>query len=106
MPPVNWLAGWVQLWFSIAITKTVLTSCAYALKLHAAKSASVPKSRGSRIVYIFESPHSDFAGYAGVRFMPRARNPLRADNTTSSMNSNAVLLHDERRVKGCKDFVG
>jgi hypothetical protein len=38
--------------------------------------------------------------------MPRARNPLRADNTTSSMNSNAVLLHDDRRVKGCKDFVG
>ena len=38
--------------------------------------------------------------------MPRARNPLSADNTTSSMNSNAILLHDERRVKGCKDFVG
>ena len=38
--------------------------------------------------------------------MPRARNPLGADNTTSTMNSNAVLLHDERRVKGCKDFVG
>jgi len=38
--------------------------------------------------------------------MPRARNPLRVDNTTSSMNSNTVLLHDERRVKGCKDFVG
>ena len=61
MPPVDWLAGWVQLWFSIAITNTVLTSCACALKLHAAKSASVPKSRGSRIVYIFESPRIDFA---------------------------------------------
>src|SRR6267154_2268472 len=42
MPPVNWLAGWVQLWFSIAITKTVLTSCALALvPPSAARQASV-----------------------------------------------------------------
>src|SRR3954451_1798737 len=30
MPPVNWLSGWVQLWFSMAMTKTVLSSSALA----------------------------------------------------------------------------
>ena len=37
--------------------------------------------------------------------MPRARNPLRADNTTSSMNSNAVLLH-EGELYEAESFMG
>ena len=83
-----------------------LTAWACALKLHAAKSASVPKSRGSRIVYIFESPRSDFAGLPEFASCHALAIHLGPTTTTSNMNSNAVLLHDERRVKGCKDFVG
>src|ERR1700746_1560517 len=52
MGPENWLAGWVQLWFSMAITKTVLIlspsllSSARAVKLpnaiSIANAASMP----------------------------------------------------------------
>src|SRR5215475_13210223 len=46
MVPVNWFTGWVQLWFSIAITKTVLTCCALAFKLlNATNSATAPRMR-------------------------------------------------------------
>src|SRR5215471_19208363 len=44
MPPANWLAGWVQLWFSIAITKTVLISSALALmQPNVVNRASTPR---------------------------------------------------------------
>src|SRR4051794_28349623 len=44
--PVNWFAGCVQLWFSIAITNTVLTCCARALALPmVVRSANAPTAR-------------------------------------------------------------
>src|SRR5580704_4614967 len=40
MFPVNWFAGCVQLWFSIAITKTFLISWALALTLPSALTSA------------------------------------------------------------------
>src|SRR3954465_7171667 len=79
MPPVNWLAGWVQLWFSIAITNTALISCALAFKLPNAKNrVSRVSRRGDLRCDIDYAPELDWRlamERLEIRVDHRARNP-------------------------------
>src|SRR5215467_10112385 len=96
MGPVNWLAGCVQLWFSMAMTKTLLIgppfgppsaarACHWIETVSRANKPSVPKRLTCDINYL---PKIGFGADAGQLNMERTDTPARA----------GILMVDENQM--------
>src|SRR5713226_4309435 len=106
MPPVNWLAGWVQLWFFMAITKTVLISSAPAFNRPNTKTRANTPSVPRRLTFVIHSSggdkiaaNADLVSGGPVVCLSALRSPISWIAALFCRQMNGILLFDERLIR-------